>query len=108
MTIKTAPDPEEIILGIIVNAGLARSQSLQALSLAGEGDVIQARLRLAEAESALREAHKIQTHLIEDEARGNHQPVTLLMIHAQDHLMNAMTIKDLVAIHIKTQTLSHK
>ncbi|POP45017.1 PTS lactose/cellobiose transporter subunit IIA [Superficieibacter electus] len=101
MTTATALDLEEIVLSIIVNAGEARSQSLQALSLAGEGNLVEARARLSAAELALREAHKTQTRLIEDEARGIHHPVSLLMIHAQDHLMNAITINDLVSIQIK-------
>jgi len=41
------------------------------------------------------EAHKIQTNLVQGEVRGEKTEVTLLMVHAQDHLMNAITIKDL-------------
>ncbi|MNJ80672.1 Lichenan-specific phosphotransferase enzyme IIA component [compost metagenome] len=37
----------------------------------------------------------MQTRLIQEEAGGTKQEITLLMIHAQDHLMNAMTVKDM-------------
>jgi PTS system cellobiose-specific IIA component len=29
------------------------------------------------------------------EAQGDHAKVTLLMVHSQDHLMNAITFRDL-------------
>jgi PTS system cellobiose-specific IIA component len=35
--------------------------------------------------------------LIQEEAAGKQSEVTLLMVHAQDHLMNTMTIRDLAA-----------
>lgn len=40
-------------------------------------------------------AHRIQTDLIQEEARGNHAEISLLLVHAQDHLMNAITVKEL-------------
>lgn len=42
-------------------------------------------------------AHHFQTALIQNEAKGAKTEPTLLMIHAQDHLMNAMTMKDLAS-----------
>ena len=35
--------------------------------------------------------------VIQNEAGGEKTDMTLLMVHAQDHLMNAMTVKDLAA-----------
>ena len=35
--------------------------------------------------------------MIQAEIRGEHIPVMLLMVHAQDHLMDAMVVKDLAA-----------
>ena len=37
----------------------------------------------------------MQTQLLTKEANGERSEVSLLMVHAQDHLMNAMTVKDL-------------
>jgi len=37
----------------------------------------------------------MQTNLIHNEANGNKAEVSLLLVHAQDHLMNAITIKDM-------------
>ena len=41
------------------------------------------------------EAHEIQTEMIQNELNGKKVEVGLLMVHAQDHLMNAMTVMDL-------------
>ncbi|MOA67136.1 Lichenan-specific phosphotransferase enzyme IIA component [compost metagenome] len=50
---------------------------------------------LAEARVSSRTAHKIQTSLLQQEASGNKYEVSVLLIHAQDHLMNAITVIDL-------------
>lgn len=62
---------------------------------AKQGDFTAARQKLQEAGDALNEAHHIQTSLIQNEVRGDKTEVSLLLVHAQDHLMNAMTIRDL-------------
>lgn len=43
------------------------------------------------ANEALVEAHNTQTGLLTAEASGNNAEVTLLMVHSQDHLMNAIS-----------------
>lgn len=48
------------------------------------------------AAEELSKAHHYQTELIQNEAGGEKTEMTLLMVHAQDHLMNAMTVKDMV------------
>ena len=42
----------------------------------------------------LRLAHQTQTELIQGEARGEKQEVSLMMVHAQDHLTTAMMMAD--------------
>jgi cellobiose PTS system EIIA component len=86
---------EEIIMQLIVNGGDARSKAMIAISCAKSGDINRAKELIEEAEEALNKAHDYQTKLIQDEAAGNKVELSLLMVHAQDHLMNAMTIKDL-------------
>lgn len=86
---------EELVINIIVNAGQARSHAIKAIECAARQEFSQAQGLLEDAADALRTAHQAQTNLIEDEARGIRHPVTLLMVHAQDHLMNAITVKDL-------------
>lgn len=86
---------EEIVMQIIVSAGNSRSLAMEAIVSAKKGDIKSSRDFLAKADEELLGAHKIQTKLIQEEASGNRTEVSLLMVHAQDHLMNAITIKDL-------------
>ncbi|TDT51900.1 PTS lactose/cellobiose transporter subunit IIA [Fonticella tunisiensis] len=86
---------QEIVMTIILSGGNARSFAMEAISLAKKGDIKGAREALAKAEEELGAAHRIQTELIQNEAAGNRTEVGLLMVHAQDHLMNAITVKDL-------------
>jgi PTS system cellobiose-specific IIA component len=86
---------EETIFQIILHGGNARSLAMEAIAAAKRGDFAKAREKLTEAAKELGEAHHIQTSLIQSESRGEKQEISLLMIHAQDHLMNAITMKEL-------------
>lgn len=86
---------QETILQIIVNGGNARSYSMEAIQLAKADKIKEARESLVKAGEELAKAHISQTKLIQEEASGNSIEISLLMVHAQDHLMNAITVKDL-------------
>lgn len=86
---------EEIIMQLITNSGDARSSCLKAIRAARKGEFDEADALLIKTKEFLAKAHKTQTSLIHNEMQGNHFPVSLLIIHAQDHLMNAMTMRDL-------------
>ncbi|MEW9094270.1 MAG: PTS lactose/cellobiose transporter subunit IIA [Clostridiaceae bacterium] len=86
---------ENIIFKIISYSGEARSLSMESIVHAKAGDFKEAERCIELADKSLEEAHKEQTKLIQSEARDEKVKITLLMIHAQDHLMNAITIKDL-------------
>lgn len=80
---------------LILHGGNARSCSMEAIDCAKRGDFEGAEAKLQEALNELQEAHRVQTELIQKEAGGEKTEVTLLMVHAQDHLMNAITVKEL-------------
>lgn len=88
-------DIETMTMQLIVNSGDARSRAMEAISIAKEGKIADAREKLKEADEFLTKAHKFQTDLLQEEADGNIKSVTLLTAHAQDHLMNAITVIDL-------------
>ncbi|MBY8911870.1 PTS lichenan transporter subunit IIA [Bacillus sp. YC2] len=88
---------EQIIFQIILHGGNGRSASMEAIAAAKRGDSCLAEQKLQEAARELTEAHHYQTELIQNEAGGEKTEMTLLMVHAQDHLMNAMTVKDMAA-----------
>lgn len=86
----------EPIMSIIMNAGNAKSTGFEALSAAKEGDFTQANVLLKEARNAMVDSHRGQTALLTKEASGEQFKISLLLIHSQDHLMNAITFLDLV------------
>lgn len=88
-------DYQEIVFKLIVNGGNARSNSMMAIKLAKQGKIEEAKNKIKEAEGDLQKAHEVQTNLIQDEAAGKNTEISLLMIHGQDHLMNAITVKDI-------------
>lgn len=90
-------DYSEVVFQIILHGGNARSSAMEAITHAKSGDIAQAREALQKSAEELNQAHQIQTSLIQKEAAGEKTEITLLLIHAQDHLMNAITIKDLAA-----------
>ena len=86
---------EEAVMEIIVNAGQSRSLCFEALHAARQGNIDEAKSLLREAEGYARQAHKMQTKLIEQDAGEARQPMTLIMVHAQDHLMNSLLAREL-------------
>ncbi|CZW65589.1 Phosphotransferase system cellobiose-specific component IIA [Enterobacter hormaechei] len=86
---------EEAVMEIIVNAGQSRSLCFEALHAARQGNLDEAKSLLREADGYARQAHKMQTKLIEQDAGEAHQPMTLIMVHAQDHLMNSLLAREL-------------
>ncbi|WP_054677726.1 PTS lactose/cellobiose transporter subunit IIA [Lacticaseibacillus sharpeae] len=82
-------------MGLIVNGGNAKSSAFEAIAAAKKGDFETADAKLTEADNFLVEAHNSQTGMLTQEAQGNHAKVTLLTVHSQDHLMNAITFRDL-------------
>lgn len=88
---------EMISFGIVASAGQARSLAFEALRAAREGDFDRAGELLAESERAGLEAHHAQTALLAKEASGDHTPVDVLLVHAQDHLMTSMLAQELIS-----------
>lgn len=82
-------------MGLIANGGNAKSLAFEAIRLAKKGDIKGAREKLKESDKSLLEAHNSQTGMLTKEAQGDHMHVTLLVVHSQDHLMTAITFRDL-------------
>lgn len=88
-------DLEKIVMGLVVNGGNARSTAIEALRAAKARDFKKADQMMEEANQVILKCHEVQTELIQDELNGKKVEIGLLMVHAQDHLMNAMTVMDL-------------
>lgn len=100
-------DPEEYqkAFAMISHAGNAKSNVMLAIRAAREGEAAKARDLLAEANNDLDEAHRTQTKMLTEEARGNPVHVNIILVHAQDHLTGAILVRDLaeefIQIHEK-------
>lgn len=86
---------ESTVMELIIHAGEARSDAMEALRAARRYDWATVDAMLAAAGVAARAAHKIQTELIGADEGSGKIPVNLILVHAQDHLMNAMLCREL-------------
>jgi cellobiose-specific phosphotransferase system component IIA len=87
---------EQKAFRIISAAGDSLSMMLEALKFSRNGDFEEAERLMQKADEFLLQAHKAQTELIVEESRGNRTEYSVLMVHAQDHIMNAMLAKPLI------------
>ena len=79
---------EEIAMMIIANSGQARSDAFAALQEAKKGN-------FEDAES-LQTAHESHRELLKMDASGEVTQVSILLCHAQDHLMGSALALDLI------------
>lgn len=86
---------EEIIFEIISEGGTAKSLVYEAMKDGEEGNFKLAQSKLEEADEHLKKAHKVQTEIITREVQGNNITVTMLFVHAQDHLAQALEVRSL-------------
>lgn len=89
-------DLEKIIFTIIAHSGNAKSKCFEALNAAKKEDFSKTEELIKEAKEEILKAHHIQTEMLQKEAQGQKQELNLLLIHAEDHLMNTMLAKDLI------------
>ena len=85
--------------------GSARSCFVEAITAAKEGDFARAEALMAEGEEQFIEGHKVHAQLIQQEAQTGGTALTLLLIHAEDQMMSAETLKiiatEIIDIHKK-------
>lgn len=88
-------DMELIVFEIISNGGNAKALVYKAIEASENGNFKEARDLLNEADTFLNKAHQVQTDLIQKEAAGERNEVTVLFVHAQDHLMTSIEVRTL-------------
>lgn len=84
---------------LILHSGDARNNVHEAMDAMKVADWATADAKLAEAEESLRQAHQAQTELLQEFSRGTKIEIQIIMVHAQDHLMTTMTLKE-VAVEL--------
>ena len=85
----------EVIMGLIMYGGDAKSNAIEAIQAAKSGDFELAKSKITDAEASLTQAHHAQTSMLTKEAQGERADVSLLMVHGQDHLMTSIAFTDL-------------
>ncbi|MCP3740040.1 PTS lactose/cellobiose transporter subunit IIA [Rossellomorea sp. BNER] len=96
------------IFEIISNGGNAKSTAYEALNEAHEGHFDEADKLIEAAHQELNKAHNTQTTLIQAEINGEKFEKSLLMIHAQDHLMSSISELSLIEQMIKMLKRIHR
>ena len=91
----------QAIMNLIIYGGDGKSSAMEAIHAAKEGNFDLADEKIRAAEKSLLEAHHTQTEMLTQEANGDSVEMSLLMVHGQDHLMNAMTVRDLAVEFIE-------
>lgn len=89
-------EAEEVVMNLVVHGGEAKSSAIEAIEAARAGDFDRADRLMSASAAALSAAHDYQSRQIgaEMSSEGG-RTVSLLMVHGQDHLMNAVTTRDL-------------
>lgn len=103
MTSETIEITPEDIFGLIALAGDAKASYHQAMLLMQEGKVEEAQAAVTEGDATLKDAHSIQTKFVTLEAQGKTATVGVLMVHAQDHLMNTILVKEMLGYMMNMQ-----
>ena len=85
----------ESVMSLIMHSGEAKSNASEAIQKAKKSLFEEAHEKLKAADEALVLAHKSQTEMLTQEAQGEKIELSLLMVHAQDHLMTSLTFIDL-------------
>lgn len=86
---------ELIAFDIISNVGMAKSLAVEALRDVREGNYDIAEDKMKEASDYLIKGHHAHTSLIQQEAAGEKVEFSLIIMHAEDQMMAAETIKSM-------------
>lgn len=84
---------EMVSFKVISASGAAKSLFMEAMQHARKREFEEAEGCIREGEESRQKGHEAHFELIQNEASGNPVPINLLLMHAEDQLMAAETIK---------------
>ena len=101
---------EDIVMNLVCNGGDCRSKAMEALYEARLGNYDSADELMKMAEASMHAAHEFHTKLLQADMRASEEgkettPLSLIIVHGQDHLMNAMVVYDLATEMIEMYKL---
>lgn len=85
---------QEIAFKIILHSGDARTRVHEAFQDMRKEEYSAANKKLEDSNKNLVKAHQIQTELLQNYANGDNVNMEIIMVHAQDHLMTTMTLRE--------------
>lgn len=91
----SSEDIQLIAFNIILHSGNAKTKIHAAFKVMRESDFDNANVLLEEANQEILEAHQSQTELLHSYANGTKINMEIIMVHAQDHLMTTMIMREL-------------
>lgn len=91
----TRDDLQVVAFEIILHSGDARTMIHEGFALMRHGKIEEAQKKMEDANNELLEAHKSQTSLLQNYANGEEIVMEVIMVHAQDHLMTTMTLREM-------------
>ena len=83
-------EAQMVAFQLISNAGDAFSSFFKAVEKARNGEFDEADELIKKGESELTNAHNAQTELLAKEAQGKDIEYSIMLVHAQDHLMTTI------------------
>ncbi len=89
-------DMEQIVMGLIISSGEAKAYVYEALEMAKQGKYDESEELMEKANEVIDQTHNLQTSLLQREASGDKVEISILFVHAQDHLMTTITEKNLI------------
>lgn len=95
---------------IISTVGEAKSLYIQATREGIKGDFNKANQLFEKGEKIFNESHKEHFSLIQEEADGKELPFSLILVHAEDQLLNTETIytlsKEIIELRKEIENIS--
>ncbi|WP_373893686.1 PTS lactose/cellobiose transporter subunit IIA [Virgibacillus natechei] len=101
-------DIEQFSMNIILHAGNAKNYLHEALQDARNNSFDKVESKIKQASGELLEAHKLQTKFIQEDAKKGLGNLSVLLVHAQDHLMTVMSEKSLIEEMIEVYRNQHE
>lgn len=100
---------ELVSFQIISAVGTAKSNYIEAMRLAEKGNFEEAEEKIKEGQKVFLDGHKAHAGLIQKEAAGEGVSINLLLMHAEDQLMSAETVKimaeEIIKLNKRIKTL---
>lgn len=82
---------QSISFQLVANVGEASAHFSSAINHARDGEFDEAESEITSANECIVRAHESQTDLLRAEVSGEEIEFSLLLVHAQDHLMTTIT-----------------